>query len=343
MRPRTLLIIGILAAIALAALWFTGTEDPEEAVAETGDPLLPGLLDRINEVERVTVRGAGERLVADLARGRDGGWQLRNRWEYPAARGPLRDVLIALGEARRVEQRTAKREQWPRLGLGAIDKPDADGMAVAITTAERDYRVLIGEQEPGGDGTFARTQDGNRAWLIDQRIERRLAVGDWLEQPIVTLALDAIERVVIEPVSGEPLRVVADSEAESGFRVRDVPEESTLLTPTIARSLARVVNDLDASEVRPLWAAVGLEPVAVARYETADGLILRLRTYTLNGAEGFARLEAATAEGATEDVAERAATYNEQWRDWVYRLPEHKFVNASHDRDRVILAPGEQP
>lgn len=346
MTWRTLLILGVLAAGASLAVWLT-QDDPDADIADTGMRFQPGLLEELDAVDGATVRGAGGRIVAELDRSDSGTWRVRNRWDYPANSGALRETLIALAEARRRDARTDDPERWHRLGVEAIDEPDAAGMEIEIHQPGGEHdglRVVVGRTASAGNGTFVRAAGEDRAWLIDQRIDRRLEIGDWLRSRLVDIDLDAIVAVDIEPVEGDVVRVRPDVDDVSGFRLPDVPPGSELLTPTIGRSIARVVADLHFTDVRPRSDAEPLSAVARARYETKRGLIVYVHSYTLpdDGNAEAVRMTAAVTDPASAEVRERADGLNKEWSGWVYRLPEHKFVNASHDLDRILANPPVQ-
>ncbi len=338
MSPRALLILGVLALAAVVGVWLTHG-DREDPPAVTGNPLVPGLLDELNEVSAVTIRRAGGEVVARLEREAEGDWRVRNRWDYPADHGLLRGMLIALGEARRAEGRTSNPEHWQRLGVEEIDDADATGMEVELEGDGLSHRVIIGRQAGAGEGTFARLADSDASWLIDQRIDRYHAIGDWLDSRVVDIPVDDVVAVDLEPEAGGSVSVRPEPESVAGFELVGVPADAELLTPTIARSLVRVVTELEFIDVRPRSDAEPLEPVGVARYEARDGFVLYIHSYTLpeDGNAGAVRFEAEATEDADEAVRERAATLTRQWQGWVYRLPEHKYVNATQTLDGVVV------
>lgn len=336
MNVRTLLVLALLTAIAAGGLWLTGDETAPPS-AEAGERFLPGLLERINDIRRVQVQRSGGELVAELVRGDDGeGWRVTNRGNHPADRGTVHRTLVGLAEARRSEERTADPAAYHRLGLADIDEPAAQGMALTIEGGGEPLTVIVGRSGPADEGTYVRRSGGKRAWLIDQEIPRHLAIGDWLDGALVDLDVDELRTVDIRPQEGEAVHVRADARADDGFVVTNRPDGRALLTRTMARSLARVVTDLRADDVQPADDAAGLEPVAEARYATRDGLIIHIRTYRDAAGSELAQLDAAVTGEAGEATRAQARRLRARWAGWLYRLPEHKFVNASHDLERIL-------
>lgn len=346
MTARTLLILAVLAVGATAGVWLT-QHDPERGAAELGERFVPNLLDQLDRVDGVTVRRAGGEVVAELHRDDEGSWRVRNRWDYPSDSGALRETLVALAEARRRDARTDDPQRWHRLGVEAIDDPTAGGMEIELHQPDGDHdglRIVVGRTASTHDGTFVRVADEGRAWLVDQRIERRVEVGDWLRSLLVDIDADDVVAVDIEPEEGEAVRVRPDVDDVSGFSLPDVPATAELVTPSIGRSIARVVSELRFTDVRTQADAEPLESVATARFETADGLVIQVHSQVLpeDGNAEAVRMTAESTDEADADVRERAEALNREWEGWVYQLPEHKYVNASHDLERVMATPPTQ-
>ncbi len=346
MTPRTLLILAVLAVGAAVGVWLT-QQEPDHGAAEVGERFLPNLLDQVDGVAGVTIRGAGGEVMAEVHRDDDGTWRVRNRWDYPANSGALRETLVALAEARRLDARTNDPDRWHRLSVEAIDDPDADGMEIELHQPDGDHdglRIVVGRTASTREGTFVRMADENRVWLLDQRIERRVEIGDWLRSRLIDIDVEDVVAVDIEPAEGDAVRVRPDVDDVSGFRLPDVPAGTELVTPTIGRSIARVVSDLRFTDVRTQRDAEPLDAVARARYEARNGLIVHVHSYTLpeDGNAEAVRMSADATDDADAEIRERAEVLNRDWDGWVYQLPEHKYVNASHNRNRVKANPPAQ-
>ena len=125
MRPRSLLLMAVVAlGLAALAAWVL-LQRSGSAPASTGEAL-PGFADRIETIERVEVRGAGDGLLVSLVR-RGEGWEIEQYPGWPANQREISRALFRLGEARRIEAKTDNPSLHARLGVEDISLADAKG------------------------------------------------------------------------------------------------------------------------------------------------------------------------------------------------------------------------
>jgi hypothetical protein len=154
MTPRSTLFLAI-AAVALAggALWISDSRRPQQE-ASLQQAAVPGLSERLAAVDKVTISGAGNRVIATLERGEQQ-WRLVER-DYPADANALRSLLLNLAEARRVEAKTAKPELYGRLGVEDTGDADAKGVKLEIAGGGEPLAVILGQNVASGTGTYLR-------------------------------------------------------------------------------------------------------------------------------------------------------------------------------------------
>src|SRR5690606_15209121 len=129
------------------------------------EPLLPGLTENLNDVERVTLVKAGGETVATLERG-ESGWTVAERQGYPADTPKLRQALIALGEARIVERKTATAALYDRIGVEDVAADEAAGLALSLAGGGSWPTLILGDAE-GGSQRYVRRADEAQSYLID--------------------------------------------------------------------------------------------------------------------------------------------------------------------------------
>lgn len=343
MSTRRLAVLALLAVLAIAAVLYTRTPVIEPPPA-AGEVFLPSLADQVNNVSAVRVRTGGGHLVAELVRDADG-WRAVNRWDYPADTATLRAVLITLAEARRLDERTADPEAYHRLHVDDVDAEAARGVELHVELPGESLAVIIGRTDPAGRGTFARRPGEPRAWLVSGRIERFDRLDDWLDDRLIDLPVTRVRAVDIEPANGEPVHVRSERRGSDDFVIANAPAGATLLTPTIGRSIARVVTDLRLEDVAPFGRLTEARSEALTRFHTWDGLQIELEAVTA-GVDGgveaaaargeYVLLRAAAGPDADSAVREEAAALNARWRGWAYRIPEFKLTNATYSLARVL-------
>ena len=128
MSRRTLmLLLGSLVVLAILAL----LAGPGSRRDNDEQLLFPDLKAQLNDVSGIIVRGPGNQLIATLKRS-DARWIVAER-DYPADLGMIRANLLALAEARIVEEKTSTPELYERLGVQDIALESARGIQLEIS------------------------------------------------------------------------------------------------------------------------------------------------------------------------------------------------------------------
>ena len=93
MNTKTLTILGII-TVALIGAAVLVSQQKETAPSQTGQPVFPGLMSKINEVSELVVKAQSGTMTIV----RDGeSWSVKEKHHYPANMGKIRDVLIVVG------------------------------------------------------------------------------------------------------------------------------------------------------------------------------------------------------------------------------------------------------
>ena len=107
MNSNTLRLLGFIVAFLVIALLLVEAGDDGE-LPEAGGLLLPDMRTVANDIDRVSISRANEETLI-LARDGDR-WLVPDRDNYPASIARIREVLLAMADARVVEAKTANPE-----------------------------------------------------------------------------------------------------------------------------------------------------------------------------------------------------------------------------------------
>ena len=342
MSGRTLVVLALAAALAVAAAWYVRRPPEPPAPATASELFLPGLAERLADVESLRVRVAGGQLLARVERDGDG-WRVANRHGYPADRETLRGTLIALAEARRLAPKTDRPEGWPRLGVGPVEAADATGVELRLGGLEPPPRIVIGETAAGdANGTYVRrVGEGERAWLISESIDRPDEIADWLDDTLVDVSTRRLRKVTLQPRDGDPVEIGRGGASGTDLRITNRPEGRRPLSPSIARSLARIVAGLELDDVHPAASTDAPPVLSTARFATFGGLTITIEALAAErgGAPRYIRLRAEAAEGAADAIRQEAERINARVANWLYEIPEYKFVNLTQTLEGVLEPP----
>ena len=304
--------IRILAAVAVALVGLVFVldiaDDSDEPAA--GALLLPAFASAADGLSAIKVKGSGDEAAVTLGK-QDQKWVVSNLHNYPADLGKLRALVLALAEARVMEEKTANPDFYHRLGVA---DPDAGGSGTRITLEGEGMRqaVILGKVVQG-NYRYARLADADRSVLIDRNPEVPGDPSDWLDSLLVDVPADKVKRVTITHADGEKIVIEKESETQGDFRVLDLPEGRVLAYATVANAIGGTLANLRLDSVRP---AVAGEAATTIVFATFEGGTITVTAYP-------AADDAETTWFAFKAEPDLSGL-NARTAGWEYRLPSFK-------------------
>ena len=339
MNRRTLVVLlaalAILAVIAGVVLRDGRTVNRDQAL------LLPGLKEQLNGIQRIVVTGPGNTPIATLERGTDS-WAVVERNNYPADVGRIRKNLLALAEARIIEEKTSDPAYYDRLGVEDLSSTEAGGLQLTLDGGPEPVSVIIGLPPPGtSDQTYVRRAAEPNSWLITGQFDLGKTGGDWLDRSLTDIPAERIQSVTISHPGLETVRIsrppAGGKEGSMEFLVADVPAGRELSYPGVGNGVASALADLQLEDVQTRE-ALGETPgkPVVARFVTTDGLTVETSAWRVSDGTRFTFL--ASGEGP---AGKEATALNARLGGWVYTLPSHKAEQLT-SRLQELLAPASK-
>jgi hypothetical protein len=281
-----------IATVTLLIVMIAVDRTEKSDTVSGGEYLVPGLKERINDISAITVTGAGETESVSITRGGDG-WQVKEKDGFAADVGKLRQVLLAIADARKLEQKTANPELYAQLGVAATEagsgaEPEAGsgaeseagrGSLIEISgddsSDDLKYAVIIGNVAQAKN-RYVRMADDNQSWLIDKNPELPQSAAGWLASDLLDIDAARIRSVSIRHEDGETLRLEKASAEDTSYSVLGIPEGRELSYATVANGIAGVLKGLTLDDVRRVNAG---ELSATSVFSTFDGLEISFRRY----------------------------------------------------------------
>ncbi|MBT8440922.1 MAG: DUF4340 domain-containing protein [Gammaproteobacteria bacterium] len=349
MQSRSFLIL-FTAVLIMVALLYTQPNDPWQGQQQL---ILPGLSTVLNDVERVTVIGAGNQPIATLVRG-DDNWMVEERDGYRADVGRIRRNLIALGNAKVVELKTTDPALHARLGVEDLASPDAAGKQFIVEAPGETFALIVGNTGARGGMSYVRRPDAAQSFLVSAELDPGETTTDWLSRKVLDIDSARVHAVTISHADGEVLRVEKAAPDATEYALADMPDGRELQYPKILDSMPDLLTNLemdDVSEAEPMGDG---KPVASNRFETFDGLIVEVDVFdTSDGQRAAIRVSADEsladrftptdgAENATGDqisfaaVADETRELNARLDGWLYALPSFKLDQLTRRTDDLL-------
>jgi len=355
---RIFLYLALLTLAALAVVVWVAPEGGSSEKSAVNTPLLGGMADQINDVDRVEIVTAGNTVVATLVR-TDGAWHLEQMAGYRADWTKLQALLAALAQARVIESKTDKAEYYDRLGVEDITGQDAGSVLVRLSIGEETTGILLGHQAQGRQGQYVRLENEKDSSLVDRVFEVPQKTVDWADSRIIDVNSSEVAEVEIIHPNAERVLVMRISADQTDFDLAGLPPEREIKSSWAVNSLGSVFTLLNMETVRPAssvdWKdAVKLRLLMFSGVEVLADLVEQDGQYLLRLHASHPASSVVPAENgdvtddqeaekrAAEDVAKQLEEINQRVSGWAYGISKQKF-DAMVKKPEDLLKPLSKP
>ncbi len=276
MNIKTLTILGII-TVALIGMAILMSQQKETVLPQTGQPVFPGLMSKINEVSELVVNVQSETMTIV----RDGeSWKVKEKDNYPANMGKIREVLIGLGELKILEAKTKKPELYEKLGLENVEAEGSISTGVTLkdsagtTLAE----VIIGKQRPSKgnpnqDEVYIRIPGDPQTWQAIGKLSVEKNLSEWLDKDFLEVEPKRVRRVRITHPDNTTLVLEKENPDDLDFKVTNLLEGEEIQSQFSVNHIVSTVTSLSLDDVQPnSEISFEDESVVTATFETFDGL-----------------------------------------------------------------------
>ena len=232
MNAKKFYVLIAAAVIALVAAWYINSSNaPQTGVSAQAQPLLPELHEHVNDVNAITLTGAGDKVLVTLKRGADG-WSIAEKSGYPADLAKIREFLIKLDQATLTEAKTSNPKLYGELGVDDVKDAKSTGVLVTLGGLAKPLAIIIGNYNgAGGGGTFVRRAGEAQSWLAGGNLTVAKTITDWEQRNLADIASTRLRSVTLTNPDGKVLKVYKDAQGQSArpeFVLEDVADGKTL-------------------------------------------------------------------------------------------------------------------
>ncbi len=283
MNQKTLigLAIAALVAIVAAVVLNRANRPSSEDRSEASNWLAPALRDHVNDVSKVVVTGADNKVLATLERGANG-WALAEKGGYAADTGKLRAFLLSLGDAKLIEQKTANPDKYAALGVEDVSAKDAKGLQVELDGLAQPLKLIVGAANSRG-GTFVRRAGDAQSWLASGTLTVEKTAADWLKKDLADIAAERVAYVVVTHPDGKSVRVAKDAQTDVNFKLADIPKGREPGSDYTINGLASTLAGLRFDDVLPAKDAAPTDGALKAHYAMFDGVVVDVVAWEKDG------------------------------------------------------------
>jgi len=333
MTRKTLHVLVAL-IVGLVLLLFVMQRGDRNEIVELRHPLLPDFQSVANDATEIRV-GQPDRDDDLVIRLKDDKWVVSARDDYAADLGILKQLVIALANARIVEEKTSDPERYGNLGVG--DPQDGGrGTMVVISGPEFSYAVILGDSAQH-EYRYARIPGEAGSYLIDRSPDVPQAVGDWLMPGIVDIPSIRIRRVVISHADGETITIGKSEQEQTDFDIIGIPEGRELSYATVGNGIAGALGMAELEDVRARIDAPTMTNVVFETWED-----LRVSVDVVSDDDSTWVSFAADLASEESDAGKLATEINERVSGWQYQITDYKTNLLTNRWDDILKAPDDE-
>ena len=324
MTPKTFLVFAALtlATATGAVLAVHGRDAAPPADAAAGQPLIPGLSARINQVTVLALAVGTQSVTLARPDTESRQWGIVEKSGYPADPDLVRRAIVGLAGARTAEPRTADPAHYAKLALG-------DDTAILVTLRGADGTELPGiaigksvsAATPDHPGSFyARRAAEPRTWLAEGRLPPLTADPmQWLSRDLPSMPRGRVASVTVGRGAGDDLAIARKDPASGDFTLSAPPRAAKPRRAKI-NDLAGAAEFLTFEDVAPADPAAKAATVTTLR--SFEGETLTIRISRRDG-QPWASLSASLEGTAKSPEAEqRVKELQERYAAWSFRLSD---------------------
>jgi hypothetical protein len=298
------------ALIVLAAALYLGSRRNAGEPSTEGTLFLPQLASALGTVSEIDLQKGAAAPAVTLHRAGEQ-WSVTQRTDYPADASRVRKLLLALADAKIVEEKTSNPASFAVIGVDDPAKPGAAGTQITLTTKDGKHSVIVGK--PIGEGNFARRGGENRTFTVEPGITADVEPRAWIDSRLLDVPAAQIQSVEEKPASDPGYTLHRLKPGEDGFALDGAPPAGRKLLD--AKALAPSASTLNGLTADDVAAATSIDfgKPSQAIFTLADGNVI---TVTGTAADDKRWLEVQS----TKDAALNAKAQNRAFEVAGYRF-----------------------
>lgn len=271
-----LLSLTLVLLIAMVAGYFVLQQ---QSPAQPSKPaLFADLAAAVATVDEIRISDAQHVLL--IAKKQQDGWvatHLDQQLTYPVDPQPLAALVKGLVNARLLEAKTSRQENYSRLGVASLHSQDSQATLLELSAGDKVWQLLVGNNAKSGNGSYVRVPQKKQSWLLDLALEVPATTSDWLQQPILALPADKLAKITLQ---GEGGWTITKAEQHSdNYQLQNMPADRQLQYPAILQGVANSISNLRFEQLTPFVAQQwqSMQQDGSLQVSTVDGQLFNLQ------------------------------------------------------------------
>lgn len=336
MNTKSLVVLVVLLVAGAMSYFYSNIERQINSADSIGSAILPGLFEALNDVDSFSVIGAGDKVIATMQRQQDQ-WVLAERNNYPADLSKIRNVVLALAEAKIIEEKTSNQSLYAKLGVEDVTANEAAGVKVIVTYGEKKQQLVVGKPGPQINKTrYVRRADEKTSWLVDRKIDLNYEVPHWLQKDILSVEPAEMSAITLKLHDGETLEIFNHKHGEEDvFAVLNLTDPNAQVIEAEVHQITNALSSFQLLDVENRASFEGGEPTYTIKFELKTGVNLELIAYEVEK-DHFMAINPSVS-SSEQSLQDYVTDLKKITHDWVFKIPNVTY-DSMLKREADILA-----
>jgi Domain of unknown function (DUF4340) len=242
-RQRFALLL-IAALVAICGAMYLNTQRNSGRQTQSAE-LLPSLPGEINSITTVTMRKGGATPTLTVHKVGEQ-WSVAQRGDYPADVGKLSKLLMALRDAKIIEEKTADPAEYSIIGVEDPSQAGATGVEITLITPSAKHTVIVGK--PVGEGSFVRRAGEKQSYSVEPAITVETEPRFWIDPKLIDVPATQIQSIEVKPATGAAY-TLRRLNSNNSFSLEGVPAGRKPLDGHALTPIPTTLAGLDADDV----------------------------------------------------------------------------------------------
>ncbi|MBE9547765.1 MAG: DUF4340 domain-containing protein [Proteobacteria bacterium] len=239
----------------------------------------------------------------------------------PANMSLIKTLLLSLGNARVLEQKTAEEDWFKYLGVNDIQLTGARGTLLALASGDKSWLLIVGDKSSKQQGQYWREVNGltHAVMRVDQLLDLPGNVVDWMDREIIDLPDNGVASISINSVDGQSFNLQRESHEQD--LVLGSATAASVELPNSVKQLIFGLSRLNFDAIEASATSVQEEPAFTITFGLFDGTSFILSLYP--DAEG-SWCELTAVDNGQGERAQLVTEINRNLSRWRYHLSSQR-------------------
>lgn len=323
-------LTGLTVVVVIAAGFSVAARYWNSQTIRVESPAFLDLSDKMDDVAELRIENSDSKYTIKRVNNK---WIVVDKHNYPAKFSKVREIISGVANLLLVDTKTKSPDLYSRIAVRDVKGKEFDSKYLGLKDGSGKViaELLVGNRKfsmGGGEddeGIYFRRPSEKQAYLARGRLELSRDILDWLDQTLINIKIDQVQRVHTRLEDGKEIVISRKTAATKDFVLETLATGAKLDDNADSKltDLANGLKELDLRDISPGGAITfPKDKIFTATYQTFKGLTVDLKMFT-TGNDTWAQVKA-IADPKSADAVKESKVINTRAKGWVFKLWDYK-------------------